>query len=117
MERANRRSKTSLERTLIRDGIEVRVSSHAVRQYYNRIKGRDVRFSSGKERDDVRQNIADSVTRPDAIYHGKKDMAPIHLLGPFATVVEQQESNENGIYVPTVYKREVFDEDNVLRET
>lgn len=105
---ASRRKKNSLEGTLTCNGIRIKVTSHAVEQYFKRIKGRDVQFSSGSERGRVRQKIAKSVAEPEIIYHEKTDMAPIHILGDVATVADPLKADEEDIAVPTVYHKETF---------
>ena len=105
---ANRRAKNSLEEQITRDGITIKVTFHAVEQYFKRIKGRDVRYSSGFERSEVRKHIAKCVTEPDTIHHKKTDMAPIHINGECAAVADPLKAKESDIAIPTVYHKSTF---------
>ena len=103
-----RKKKNSLGETLVCNGVRVQVTSHAVEQYFNRIKGRDFVYSSGHERSQVRKQIAKTVSEPEDIYHGKPKMPPIHILGEAAVVVRTLGTTKADVLVPTVYHKNTF---------
>lgn len=99
--------------------MEVRVHPHAIGNCLERVMDVDEDEASTAQEREAASRILLAVAEPDWIYHGKKEMPPIHVKDGIAIPVGvEMEDSDNlrpyssymeDLVVMTTYKAEVFE--------
>ena len=98
--------------------MKIDIKDHAVEQYIRRVMGIDPDEATEHIKISARQEIILAVDYPDDVYHGRKEMAQIHLRNGAGVVVgvntevdgklRPYTDEDNEFVVPTVYDSSVF---------